>query len=286
MQNIAAMKQALLFCLAVSFALLTPLSDISAQTRYIKKVDKYLGQNDTAKALTTLNKYIDKKPEAAQLYLKRAMIKIDQKHYDPALVDLNSFCSVNKTCGEAEYWKGVIMYKQGNYTGAVENFGNYSRKFDKAESWFYLALSHMWLQNYNLSMYAFTRSLEVDANQPAAWYNAGVSAYRYGDHTKADSLLRRAQELSPEDLDVKMAIGLNLAKQKDFIESNKVLRSIQDVYSNKGSVLFNIGLNYFHMDEREHACEYWSLAAEEGHGQGLTSRKKFCDKKPKKGRKK
>lgn len=268
--------------------LLVSISGISlSQHKYIKKVDKYLEAGDRTKALQKLDQYIKKKPELAALYLKRAKLKIEQGDLGPAMLDINTFCSLNRICGEAEFLKGLILYKQRNFHGAVEPLGEYTRKFDNADGWYYLALSHMWIQNYSLAAHGFKRAMEAGSAQPDIYYNAGLASYYNAAYPKADSLFLLAIAQNSQDIDALLARSLVLSKMTQYAESNKVLRAILDIDPTHGKALYNIGVNYYDLNERDLACDYWTQAAEALHQEGEVAKEKYCGKKKKrKGRKK
>ncbi len=250
-----------------------------AQSRYVVKVDKYLAGGDTVKAVKKLNKYISKKPEFAELYLKRAKLKIERGDYDPAMVDLNSFCSLNRICGEAEYLKGIVRFKQHDYNGAIVHLSEYTKIRDNSTAWFYLALSHMWLQNYSLAINGFQKSIQLEANQPLAYYNAGLASFYTDNFSNASMFFAQALELSPNDTDIKIAHANALMQQKQYAESNALLREITIGDKNYPAALFNIGVNYFNLNEKDLACDYWVQAKKIGHLQAKDATQRHCEKR-------
>ena len=250
-----------------------------AQSKYVVKVHKYLAAGDTVKAIKNLNKYISKKPELAELYLKRAKLKIDRGDYDPAMVDLNSFCSLNRICGEAEYLKGIVRFKQRDYNGAIAHLSEYTKIRDHAQAWFYLALSHMWLQNYPLAINGFQKSIQIDGNQPLAYYNAGLASFYTDNFSNAAMFFEKALELSPNDTDIKIARANALMQQKLYTESNALLREISIGDKNYPAALYNIGVNYFNLNEKDLACDYWVQAKEIGHLQAEDATERHCEKR-------
>ncbi|NQV52491.1 MAG: tetratricopeptide repeat protein [Flavobacteriales bacterium] len=261
------------------FLMLTPTTGLNAQSKAIQKVDNLLLKGDTSKALKKLNQFIEKAPRQADLYLKRAKLKIQRGDLEPAMVDLNSFCSLNKVCGEADLWKGVVRFKQGDYNGAISYLSIYTNKREDADAWFYLAQSHMWLQNYPVAINAFQRSIDLRPNEVSAIYNAGLCAYHFAKYGDADSLMQAAERLAPDDLDIRVARGLALLRGGKHAESNDVFQSIKEGESQFPAALYNMGVNYYNLNEFDLACEYWARAVEEGHLQAESSKKHYCGKK-------
>jgi tetratricopeptide (TPR) repeat protein len=234
--------------------------DSMAQSRYLKKVDKFMLLGDSVKAVNHLNKMIGKHPSAADLYLRRAQMKMDRGDLNPAMVDLNSFCSLNQTCGEAAFLKGIIRYRQDDFHGAVEYFSDYSRKHDDVNAWMYLGLTHLNLKNYQIAENAFTKVLDIDSKNYLALYNAGLAAYNYSEFDKASEYFTLATTRLPGDIDSWLGLGLAQSAQGDFTDSNKSLRQALGVQPDNGSVLYNIGVNYHGLGDSEQACNYWERA--------------------------
>lgn len=264
--------------LLLQFLLLATLP-CTAQQKVMEKVDQHLTSGDTAKALKTLNRGIKKYNTTAALYLQRARIKIDRKDYAPAMIDLNTFCSLNTTCDEAAFLKGLILYKQGNYHGAITHFSEYTRLGGPAIGWLYLGLSHMALQNYQVAVHSFEKAIAADPADVRSWYNAGLSAFRAEDYSAADSLLSGAMTVAPKDTDVLLACALTAHKQAEFTESNKLLLKLLDMAPSNHVALYNMGVNYYSMDERELACDYWTKATQAGNQAAQVAISEYCEEK-------
>lgn len=247
-----------------------------SQHPLLEKVNKHLEQGDTSRALKVLNRNIQKHSLVAELYLKRAQVKIDRRDYTPAMVDLNSYCSLNKSCGQASLLKGLVLYRQGNFNGAIEHFSDYSRNSGSFDGWFYLGLCHMALQNFMVAVHSFEKAIETEPGNIQAWYNAGLCAFRNEDYTQADSLFRQALTLNPSDKDVLLAYALTLNKRAAFEESNKVLNELLAVDASSHVALYNIGVNYYNLDQRDLACDYWTKAKNSGNNAASVAIEDYC----------
>jgi tetratricopeptide (TPR) repeat protein len=250
----------------------------TAQSSQALKTKAILAKGDTIKAGKKLDKYIAKHPQDASLYLERAKLKIAKGDLDPAMADLNTFCSLNKVCGEASLWKGIIRFRHGDYTGAIGYFSEYTLKHDEANAWFYLGLSHMWLQNYLVAINAFERSLSLQADQKAALYNAGLCAFYAELFERADSLLSAAHTLDPEDGDVRMALGLNMLRAGRSAESIKMFQSFVESDAHYPKALYNIGVNHYNLNALQEACDAWRHAEALGHLQATEALERHCGK--------
>lgn len=261
------------------FLLLLATQHAAAQQKLLDKADQHLVSGDTSKALKVLNRGIKKYNTAAALYLHRARIKIDRKDYAPAMIDLNTFCSLNTTCDTASFLKGLILYRQGNYHGAITHFSEYTRQQESARGWLYLGLSHMALQNYQVAVHSFEKAIAAKPADVKAWYNAGLSAFRAGDYTAADSLLSGAMTLAPKDKEVLLARALTAYKQARFTESNRLLMQLLDTTPSDHTALYNLGVNYYSMDEQKLACDYWMKAAQAGSPAAQVAISEYCEGK-------
>ncbi|MEZ4721929.1 MAG: tetratricopeptide repeat protein [Flavobacteriales bacterium] len=251
-----------------------------AQDKVDKKILKYFVKGDTAKAIAYLNKHIQKKPESAELYLKRARIKIQRGDLDPAMVDLNSFCSINKSCGEASYLKGLIRYRQKDYNGAISHLSDYSRVFDKdANGWLYLGLSHLQLKNFQLAINAFERTLQINAKQYQAAYNAGLCAYNNEDFELAVRYFTMAIDIKPNDISPQIGLALAQTAMAKYTESNQTLNIALALDAQNAPVLYNMGVNFYNLDQLNKACEQWKKAAALSNLAAESALERYCEGK-------
>lgn len=270
------LKQTLTLLLLTLFTIYQP---VRAQNKYVVKVDKYLAKGDTIKAIKKLNKYIEKHPEEPDLFLKRAVLKINRGDLDPAMVDLNSYCSLKSNCGKAVFYKGLVRFRQHDYNGAIKFLSEYSKTNNDADTWLYLALSHMWLQNYPLAVNGFLKSLEENTQQPLACYNGGLAAYYMEDYELADSLFVEAISLQSNESDFLMARALSLLKLQKYDQCIELLNDIKDSDKNRPSALYNIGVAYYNLDQTDKACGFWNQSKDAGHLQAIESIEQYCDSK-------
>lgn len=268
---------ALLPFLLIAFILVPSASN--GQSPQIVKVDKHLAKGDTSKAMKKLNRFIEKADKQPDLYLYRAQLKMNRGDLEPAMVDLNTFCSLNKVCGEADLFKGIIRFKQGDYNGAIAFLSIYASKHNDERAWHYLAQSHMWLQNYPVAINAFKRAIKSSPEDVASIYNAGLCAYYAEQYELSDSLFAEGEKLSPDDLDIRLGRGLALLRKGDHINSNKLFRTFEVGEKHYSKALYNIGVNYYHLNEKDLACQYWSNAIKLGHLQAEEARQRHCGKK-------
>ena len=192
------------------------------------------------------------------------------------MVDLNSFCSLNMVCGEADLWKGVVRFKQGDYNGGDFLLKRVHQQEGRRRR---LVL----FSTVRTCGCRITRQRSMHSNarltyapmrfQPST--TPGLCAYYLSRYADADSLMQTAERLAPKDLDIRLARGLSLLRGGKHVESNEVFRSIAEGDHQFPAALYNIGVNYYNLNEFELACEYWSRAMEKGHLQAESSKKRY-----------
>lgn len=251
-------------------------STLFAQSKTEQKVDKYLVAGDTAKALKKLNKYIDKLPNQSELYLKRAKIKMQRNDLDPAMVDLNSYCSLNETCAEANFLKGKIRYLQGDYVGCLAHFDGTKNTPFEEQSLVYKGLAYMWQYQQAYAENVFKEALKKFPNSTSALYNASLLAYRMEKYEYANELATRLLQLSPNDKDAQLSQALIFTKLKKYVESNLLLREMQKTDEKNPTINYSIGVNYYHLEERDLACDYFRRARDQGHDQAQMALRNYC----------
>lgn len=275
-QHLKAILSGFLLCGTLLFT-----STTLAQSKVVQKADKYLMEGDTAKALKVLNKRITKHPKEADPYMKRAEIKIARQDYDPANVDLNSYISLSDDVVGASYRRDIIRYRQNDFHSATAHFSKYlSENEDDAQAWTYLGLSHLATKNYEVASNAFFRAIQLNPNDALANYNAGLAAYHAASYEAADLFLRKAITLSPNDVNALLLRALCRSKMNDLVESNNVLREALEIDPENGAVLYNLGVNYYNLDETQVACDYWQKAVDVNNPSAKLAITSYCPEQP------
>lgn len=251
-------------------------SSLFAQSKTELKVNKHLVAGDTAKALKKLNKGIDKFPNQSDLYLMRAKLKMQRNDLDPAMVDLNSYCSLNETCEEANFLKGKIRYQQGDYKGCITHFDGTKNTVFEEQSLVYKGLAYMWQYQQVYAENVFKEALQKFPNSTSALYNACLLAYRMEKYDYANELATKLLQLSPNDKDAQLSQALIFTKLKKYLESNLLLREMQKTDEKNPTINYSIGVNYYHLEERDLACDYFRRARDQGHDQAQMALRNYC----------
>lgn len=249
---------------------------VFAQSKTELKIQKHLSASDTSKALKKLNKYIDKNEKDAALYLTRAKIKIERGDLDPAMADLNTFCSLEPNCGEASFLKGKIRYLQGDYAGCLPHFDAAANSAFEEQALVYKGLAYMWLYQATHAKQTFDQALEKFPTSVELLYNASLLAYRSENYDDANGFINRLLAVAPDDADARLTKALIQTKRKEYVASNLLLREMIKVDSENPSLNYSIGVNYYHLDERDLACDYFRRARDQGHDQAQMAIRNYC----------
>lgn len=260
----------------LSLLFLSIFSASFAQSKYFMKVQQTLTEGDTSKAVKKLNKYIEKTPNDALLYKLRAEIKIARKDFDPAMLDLNSYCSLNPNCEDGEFLKGQLLYNLGDYSGCVSHFDLTKNSIYEESALVYKGLAYMWLYQYAHAERVFEQGISKFSKSKDLLYNASILAYRTENYDRAENYIDRFLEIAPTDFDGRLSKALIYTKQKKYIESNLILRELLKESETNPSVLYSIAVNYYHLNEFDMACNYFKQARNFGHEAAEMAIRKYC----------
>lgn len=262
----------------ITFTLLLALTFASsAQSGKIKRIDKWLSKGDTLKARGKLNQWIEKKPDYAPFYWKRAMIKIALNDDYPALIDLNTFSSLGGKNPRLDYVRAMIQMRSGNYKGAQATLKKYvSEHPEDFKARDQIAYCYLELNQFEQALTAYSQALSIKPYNPDALYNTGLAAFKAGHNKLADSLLFQAHKANPLDQDILLARGVNLFAMRDYQESVQVLKKLTSLNPSNGKGWYNLGVSYYFLDQTVAACEAWIDATKVGNQAALLALERYC----------
>lgn len=263
--------------LLAAFLIIVFATTAFAQESKLKKIDKGLAKGDTLKTTYKLNKWIAKKPDFAPFYWERAMLKMDKGDYQPALVDLNTYSSLGGKSERADYYRAVIQMNQKNYPQALTFFKkhleHYPSDFKAFEKMGECLLE---LKRFEEALSAYSSALDIKPYDSRTLYNTGLAAFYAGHLTLADSLFKTAHRAAPRDADILLAEGLNLNKMRNYKESAQVLKQLTTLSPDNARAWYNLGVNYYFLDQNQAACETWLLGSELGSLPAKQAHEKYC----------
>jgi Flp pilus assembly protein TadD len=99
------------------------------------------------------------------------------------------------------------------------------KKPDSALLWSRLAMPLRALGKSQEPLAAMLKSVQLDSNQPEAWYNLGLLQSELGDKKAAIDSFRKSIDLDPEFADSRNSLGVALAETGQLQEAEVQIRS-------------------------------------------------------------
>jgi tetratricopeptide (TPR) repeat protein len=167
------------------------LTRYEADEAYKQALDDFQ-KRDFDNAIDHMSKAIDALPSNSEYYAARGLMYVEDAEYEKAEEDFAEALRLFPYEMLAHYGRGVIAYKRRQWDEALAHFTKaYHAKPDRAETQYYLALTH-----YQRGEYASAANYMVAAN---ALFEAA------NDKRKADSA-RWIKELSKHKLPTQQAL--------------------------------------------------------------------------------
>lgn len=150
----------------------------------------------------------------------RGLVFADNGSERRALVDLQAaltgFGSEHRWAPELAAEIGHLFLKQENHRAAIGYLEQALAKApEQARTWSDLGLAMIMEGERDQASVAFSEALDRDDSLVIAWYNRGLMHFHAGDLEAAESDLRRAAELAPEQLEIgKLLQQIHLKKRQ------------------------------------------------------------------------
>jgi tetratricopeptide (TPR) repeat protein len=165
-----------------------------------------------------ISEKINQKPEAADLYFKRANTFYFEDNFKEAVIDIRAalfFDSINPV-----YHFHLGQYLMSDDTAdskeAEQAYLNAIRlKNDYTEAIQGLAYIYLAKQNYELAMKYYTDASKINAGNPEPYFYLGMIAKEMGDTSKAISLFEKTLVYDSKHYNAIMQLGLYYADKND-----------------------------------------------------------------------
>ncbi len=184
------------------------LAQKQVKSTHIDSAKFYIEANEFAKALPFLDEKIGKN-STAELYLTRALAKIELSDLEGALSDLRTSLSLQHDNDTVFYNIGYVLYLQGEYAESVNYFD--SALLMRPDSPFYLTArgdSFLELDNYNLAMEDYRNVISIEKEADLGYYGIALCHYYTENYDSARYYLSIAISLDPFDADYFYQRGL------------------------------------------------------------------------------
>jgi len=160
---------------------------------YMGRGEAYLQLKYYPEALEDYNRSIKLNPiEPAIAYYKRGEIYLIQKQLNLAIADFNKAISLNSVYAEAYQKRGLAYQAKGDAKKAELDFTRSKRKF------FNRGYAFDEQGQYELSIEAYSKALELDPKYANAYNNRGWAYNNLKEYEKAMVDLNKALELDPK----------------------------------------------------------------------------------------
>lgn len=169
----------------------------------------YLEQEDYSKSLYYLNKQLDLDPYQEEAWFTMGLIYLDKvEEYDKAMEAFDYVTVINDKHEMAMFFKGQILFKKGDYLGAIEFYQEYG-KFAENEGQAALLIAECYeeLNNYEKAIEQYHVALEDEANRFDAWLGMGYSYLEQKNYREAIHYFKKILEENKEFEEASSGLG-------------------------------------------------------------------------------
>ncbi len=164
-----------------------------------------------------ISRQIEKEPDNAELYYRRAQIYFNEKYLDRALDDISQASALSKDNPLYYFTKGRILYAMNRtaeaakmYESAIVLKPDYEEAQMKLAELYCIVKEHR--KSIDLLNLVIARSKRTDA-----YFFRGMNQKEAGDTAKAIASFQLAYELDPSNYDAVMQLGILSAAKKDQV---------------------------------------------------------------------
>ena len=184
------------------FLFLFSVSAFSQKTaiEYYEDAQEKIDLKDYMGALEDLNKAIALKPDYAQAYVIRGIVKNNLEDYSGSIKDLNKAIELKPDNAEAYYLRAVLKscLKEKDYIGVIQDASKaIELKPDYVAAYYRRGINKFYIEDYRGAIQDFNKAIELKSSYAHAYYMRGLSKIFLEDININDGCLdlRRAFEL-------------------------------------------------------------------------------------------
>jgi len=158
--------------------------------------------NKMEQAITNYDEAIKLTPAYTDSYFKRGLSYYNLKKYHPAIANLRSADSLNKSLYLVSKSLGDSYYAIGDYPGASAYYENSLKIIDAgktqvqpvavAEIYNLLGETYFKAQNYDKALNSFKSALKKNSSFPLAYYNRGITYFKSNELSSAEEDISKA----------------------------------------------------------------------------------------------
>ncbi len=159
------------------------------------------------------------------------------------------------------YNKAINSHAQKQYEIAEQNYQNFLQWQPKhSEAWHRLSILYYEVENYQASVQAILKSLEIDSSIAVRHYHLGLSLEKLNQFSEAITAYQTAIELDPSLIYAYHNLG-NLIKQQGVLsEAEAIFRKAIEIHPNHWGSYLNLGNILFEQTQFKDAIAIYKTA--------------------------
>lgn len=213
--------------------------------KYFKlRGNAYLKTEKFGQALADFNFALRKGEEDHEMYLNRAICKINLEQFDEAILDIYKFLETEAESPRAFYYLAVVDYFTFNYKGAIDYIEN---------------------------------ATSLDGDYMEAYYLLGAVYGEMGKMEKALEAYEIAYEINPEFHRVMLNVGVLKLDNNDAEGGLEILQNLENESHDFGAELqYYIAEARLALHDKDGACEAWNTGGSYGDEECAANYKTMC----------
>ena len=211
----------------------------------------------------SLNLLIEKEGASAELLLARARLHLGYQNVDAARNDLNRVIQMDSSIAELHELKGELHYMI-NQTRVARDEWQKCIELDPENSVCLMKLAELLIaaRNYDRALKLVNRQLEIDENDPQAYFAKGIIVRdRFQDTALALQYFQNALDLKEDYFEAMDMIAVTLTARRDTFARFYYDRMLE-MRPNDASTYFKLGVYYMNMGEINRALESYTRAVQ------------------------
>jgi tetratricopeptide (TPR) repeat protein len=178
---------------------------------YYKRAVCYYGLQDFGKALTDVNKYLERYPQD-QAKLLRAYIHQELGNLDAQLADIHELLSKNPDNAELLQWRASVFMEAERYADAQKDIRKLLAFESTPQLKAYLGLSYYYQNNADSALTLFDEVIAEDAGFVQAYIYAGSLCMDEGAHELGLTYIQKGLQHDPLNTTLTFYKGIALVE--------------------------------------------------------------------------
>ncbi|OGU64742.1 MAG: hypothetical protein A2W30_09505 [Ignavibacteria bacterium RBG_16_36_9] len=228
-------------------------------------IDFYVRNGYNEKALEMLDEMIEVMPDDLEAREKRAQIYINQNDWERASKEFKYIIEKPDVPLEAKVGIGATYFaKSFSDSTALPVAKEFFESIDKDTTYWqvklYLGAIALNEGNDSLAIENFKYITENASWHVESWIRLGGLYFDNRRYEDAETIMREAIELFPNDFAVNLILGLSLTQQNKAVESKAYLKKAVELNPSDVNSLSAYGFTLSQLQENEEAIEYLNRA--------------------------